>query len=228
MLNYSLSDKKWLKLLLLSTIIVLLLFSCKKDSQGCKAKFDEKLLIGQWLLNDARKYGEYWLYNSNNRGKSWDENDDVNENEAQSFEWSLCGAKLELLHGMESSQGRIPKQYTITELTSKTLKYRDDYRSYSYTKVNTVRGRVTQNNSPLSGVLISASTGTTFNTDDNKDHENKLGTYTINVSPGSSVTITPSLTGYTFSPPNITINNVTSNHNNQNFTAIPVTQPPNY
>lgn len=49
------------------------------------------------------------------------------------------------------------------------------------------------------------------------------GDYTITVSPSWSGTITPSKTGFTFSPANRTYTNVTTNQNNQNFTQTAIT-----
>ena len=208
----SIKKKKRITKLFLLPMVVLMFFSCEKD----KSKFDEALLIGKWRSGQL-----YYTYESNFRGKTWDEADDVHEDEAQRFEWSLKGSKLEQIHIMEIGGGRIPKLYTVTELTSRTLRYKDDYRSYSFTKVNTISGRVTLNSSPLPDVRISISSGSSVTT-------NAQGYYTLNVTYGSDVTITPSLTDYTFTPPNMTFNNVTSNQPNRDFTATIVTQTPNY
>jgi hypothetical protein len=84
---------------------------------------------------------------------------------------------------------------------------------------HTISGQVTFNSNPLSGVTIAYTGGSTTT--------NSSGQYIITVEAGTTVTITPSLTGYTFTPPSITCNNVTSNLTNQNFTAqvtfVPVT-----
>jgi hypothetical protein len=49
------------------------------------------------------------------------------------------------------------------------------------------------------------------------------GNYTLSVSVGWSGSITPTLTGYTFSPNLINYNNVQSDQSNQNYTPIPIT-----
>jgi hypothetical protein len=80
----------------------------------------------------------------------------------------------------------------------------------------TVSGQVTYNSNPLSGVTMAFTGGSTTT--------NSLGQYSIMIDEGTTITITPSLSGYTFTPPNITCTNVTGNLTNQNFTAfIPVT-----
>jgi hypothetical protein len=71
-----------------------------------------------------------------------------------------------------------------------------------------ISGKVTlEGGSPLAGVSISHTT------------TNANGEYSFIVSKYSSVVLTPSLSGYTFTPPSITCSNITANIPNQNFTA---------
>ena len=83
----------------------------------------------------------------------------------------------------------------------------------------TISGQVTLNSNPLSGVTMAYTGGSTVT--------NPSGQYSITVDAGATVTITPSLSGYTFTPPSVTCTNVTGNITNQNFTAqlafVPVT-----
>jgi hypothetical protein len=81
-----------------------------------------------------------------------------------------------------------------------------------------VTGRVTVNGNPLAGVTINCTNG-------NSNLTNANGEYTISVNHGSSVTLTPVLARYDFTPPSITCNNVTANVPNQDFEAefIPMT-----
>ena len=87
------------------------------------------------------------------------------------------------------------------------------------TPTYTITGQVTLNSNPLSGVTMAYTGGSTVT--------NSSGQYTITVNEGATVTITPSLSGYTFTPPSITCSNVSGNLTNQNFTAqipfVPVT-----
>ena len=122
----SIKKKKKITKFFLVSIIALMFFSCGKDDP----KFDQALLIGKWRSGQL-----YYTYESNYKGKTWDESEDYYEDEALPFEWSLKGSKLEQIHIMEGGE-RIPKLYTITELTSKTLRYKDDYRNYSFSKSN--------------------------------------------------------------------------------------------
>ena len=65
MANSSLSDNIRLTRILVTVIVVLLFFSCGKE------KYDEQLLIGKWRSGQL-----YYTYESNYRGKTWDESED--------------------------------------------------------------------------------------------------------------------------------------------------------
>ncbi len=107
-------------------VVALSLASCQKEEE-----FDETLLIGKWQSGTL-----YEKYLSDHTGSTWDTNDDVSESEAQSFTWELDKSTLTQIHIMEVG-GNVPKVYTVTKLTSKTLSYEDDYgKSYTFTKVN--------------------------------------------------------------------------------------------
>ena len=83
--------------------------------------FDRELMVGTWEQD-----GLFEVYNDNGTGKTWNENEDVSESEAQPFTWTLKSASLMQIHIMEQG-GEIPKIYTVTELTETTLKYEDDF-----------------------------------------------------------------------------------------------------
>jgi hypothetical protein len=121
--------KKMRKIFLYCIIPVLtafLLASCEKEEI-----FDESFLPGKWESGTM-----YYRYFSNGDGYSWDEGDDVTEEEAQGFTWTLEHSVLTHIHILEIG-GTVPRVYTVTELTPSSLKYEDDFgRSYSFTKVN--------------------------------------------------------------------------------------------
>ncbi|RPH33398.1 MAG: hypothetical protein EHM93_05460 [Bacteroidales bacterium] len=97
--------------------IALIFNSCKKDEES----FDESLLIGKW------QSGTVWeKYSADHKGGTWDTSDGVYEDDAQAFTWSLEKSDLTQIHIMEIG-GNVPKYYTVTELTSTTLKYKDDF-----------------------------------------------------------------------------------------------------
>ena len=105
--------------------IIFLISSCDK----LDTSFDESLLIGSWKSGTV-----HYKYNSDYSGGTWDTADDVTEAEAQPFTWKLDKAELTQIHIM-SVGGNVPKYYTVTELTSTSLKYHDSFlKSFSFTK----------------------------------------------------------------------------------------------
>ncbi|MDA3780426.1 MAG: hypothetical protein PF487_09460, partial [Bacteroidales bacterium] len=73
-------------------------------------------------------------YDSDKTGVTWDTSDDVTEEEGQEFTWTITIDQLEQIHIIENG-GKIPKLYTITELTAASLKYEDAYgNTKSFTK----------------------------------------------------------------------------------------------
>ncbi len=104
----------------------LLAVSC----ETLEPSFDEAFLIGKWQSGT-----EFYKYLDDGTGGTWDTADDVTEEEAQAFTWTLVNAELTHIHILEIG-GSVPKVYTVTELTSSSLKYHDDFGvEFSYTKV---------------------------------------------------------------------------------------------
>ncbi len=118
-----------LSIILLSTLTVaIILTSCEKEEDN----FDESLLIGKWQSGTL-----HYRYFADGKGYTWDLGDDVQENEAQHFTWTLNKSVLTQIHIMETGGAGVPKVYTITELTPTRLRYRDSFfKSFSFTKVN--------------------------------------------------------------------------------------------
>ena len=118
------SIKKWLLPLLLVSFIF---SSCEFEEMT----FDDTLLFGKWQSGT-----EFYRYEMDGTGAAWDTADDVTEEEAQGFTWTLVKSELTHIHVMEMGGSGVPKVYTVTELTATTLKYRDDFsKSYTFTKV---------------------------------------------------------------------------------------------
>ncbi len=110
------------KIFLSVFIAVIALCGCNKN------KFDEADLIGRW------KSGTLWeRYSSSGSGATWDTSDDVDEDEAQTFTWTLDGETLTQYHQMEMG-GTVPKTYKITTLTATTLVYTANGKTYTFTK----------------------------------------------------------------------------------------------
>jgi hypothetical protein len=112
---------------ILSFIGLSFFVSCEPDEP---TGFDESFLIGKWQEGTL-----YERYNDDYTGYTWDTADDVSEEEAQDFTWSLDEDQLIQIHIMEIG-GNIPKTYTVTKLNETDLSYRDDYGTvYNFSKV---------------------------------------------------------------------------------------------
>jgi hypothetical protein len=94
-----------------------------------------------------------------------------------------------------------------------------DIGAYELEISTAISGTITSGGTGLSGVTLkfSGSAGTTSS--------DLKGNYSYLVSYGWSGTVTPSKSGYTFTPANRSYTNVTANLANQDFTAIPVVPP---
>jgi hypothetical protein len=117
--------KKTLFYLTMCIMVCFLAVSCEQE----QTYFEESLLIGKWKSGTL-----FYKYLNDGTGGTWDTADDVTEDEAQAFTWTLVNATLTQIHILEIG-GTVPKVYTLTELTATSLKYHDDFNSFSFTKV---------------------------------------------------------------------------------------------
>ena len=91
---------------------------------------DDALLIGKWQSGTL-----FYKYLDDGSGGTWDTADNVLEEEAQEFTWTLVNAELTHIHILEIG-GTVPKVYTVTELTATSLNYHDDFGvNWAFTKV---------------------------------------------------------------------------------------------
>jgi len=118
--------KKILFYLSMCIVVSILAVSCEKDEPF----FDQSLLTGKWQSGTL-----FYKYHANGTGGTWDTADDVLEEEAQEFTWTLVSAELTHIHICEIGCD-IPKVYTVTELTATSLRYHDDFGvNWTFTKV---------------------------------------------------------------------------------------------
>lgn len=119
----------------LFALITVLLTSCTPED----VSFDSSLLIGKWSRDyqeDNVTKTEYYRYDSDGTGVSWVPADDVSEAEGQGFQWVLDKSDLTQIYLMEVSGATVTKIYTVTQLNSTTLQYKDDLgTTYTFTKV---------------------------------------------------------------------------------------------
>lgn len=121
------SGKKKLAAIVLVLMFPILFSGCENPMNK---NFDATLLEGHWQTGTLHEH-----YNANGTGYTWDTADDVTEDEAQPFTWSLEGSKLTQKHQMEMG-GIVPKTYTVTKLSAMNLMYHDDYgKEYLFVKV---------------------------------------------------------------------------------------------
>jgi hypothetical protein len=114
--------------LVISLLVVSALFhSCSEEED-----LDKSLIYGRW--KPVSGTAMYYRYDSNGNGVTWNPADDQRESEGQAFTWELVKSKLTQIHVMEIGGTGIPKIYTVTELTSTSLKYKDLFSSYSFSK----------------------------------------------------------------------------------------------
>ena len=113
--------------LFVSLLIVLGMSSCvdPMNSEG----FDINLLYGKWQEGSV-----YERYDETGSGATWDTDDDIGEEEAQLFKWTLEGSTL--IHEHIGTFVTVPKVYTIQTLNTTQLVYGDDYgKTHYFTKV---------------------------------------------------------------------------------------------
>ena len=116
--------------IILCLVVVLSFNACQEPPS--EVNFNTSFLYGKWqegsvfehyyaskVMRILPSHDTVWV-----NGTTWDE-EDVNEEEAQLFNWTLTNATL--MHEHIGVFTTVPKLYTITMLTSKTLIYKDDY-----------------------------------------------------------------------------------------------------
>lgn len=122
-------------------LIVVLSFSACGDIP-LENGYDASMLYGKW--QEGSVFEQYYSSNIERvlangdtvqaNGTTWDESDDVSEDEAQLFNWTLTGSTLK--HEHVGTFVMVPKIYTVTSLTSSELVYEDDYgKAHHFTKV---------------------------------------------------------------------------------------------
>lgn len=122
-------------------LIIAFLFLITVLVQSCidPVYFDPNLLIGKWsrpspFATTENPGDEFFRYDEDGNGATWDTADDVTELEAQTFTWTLNGSQLTQIHTIEMG-GTVTKIYTLTTLTASTLTYKDDFgKVFSYSK----------------------------------------------------------------------------------------------
>jgi len=108
-------------LILLSLVFAALFTSSCSTDEETQPNFDESLIIGKWKSGTL-----FERYDADKSGATWDTADDVEEDEAQEFTWTIDKDQLEQIHIIVNG-GNVPKVYTITNLTATSMEYKDAY-----------------------------------------------------------------------------------------------------
>ncbi len=128
--------KKMIYLVGITLLSALVLSSCSKD-EDTEISYNKDLLIGKWLgygVNNTET--EYYRYDANGSGETWDTSDDVHEGEGTNFTWTLDASLLTQIYILKTDSSGVPEAYTVTQLTSNSLVYKDDFgKSFSFKKV---------------------------------------------------------------------------------------------
>ena len=98
--------------------------SCKKKKEDPKKTYSE-LVVGRWKTSDG---GHFEVYYSNGTGKMWDPAEDVQEDEADTFDWSIDegNKKMTQIIHYQEGQGEVPQYCNIITLNESTFKYNNE------------------------------------------------------------------------------------------------------
>lgn len=104
---------------------------------GCTPELD---VVPEFSVDDIygkwRSGSEYYRYDSDFYGVTWNTADDVTEAEGKPFKWEIVGVDMTHIHIMEM-EASVPKTYVIDELTPSVLRYHDAYgKDYQFYKVD--------------------------------------------------------------------------------------------
>ena len=113
--------------------IPLLFTSCNPFEEN--ESFSSSDLVGKWRVTSKQ---EYWRYDSNGSGRTWDEADDVHEYDETTmrFTWSISGDQLRHTFSGDEVHQAVVQDYTIKELTSSTLRWNDGLHDVTLERVN--------------------------------------------------------------------------------------------
>ena len=130
--------KKTISLLLIAAFIVTLLtVSCKKkktEEPAVQEKTYAELIVGRWMTDGG---GHYEVYDEGGTGHMWDPADDVQEDEADNFDWTIDQAHnhmTQVIH-FQGGQGDVPQSCNILILNETTLKYNNEAMKAEYTLI---------------------------------------------------------------------------------------------
>ena len=124
--------KHFLLLTMLGLIVGSAFFSACEKVPAVKLTVDETMLVGKWSAQDNPQ--EFWRFDSDHAGETWDQSEDVQEGEGIHYNWSVTGDQLQIDNYGEMGQ-HVYKDYTVTYQTRDSLVWKDLYgNSRSFTR----------------------------------------------------------------------------------------------
>lgn len=108
--------------LLLLAFVPMLLVSCTEEVKPVEV--NDSLLIGKWQKETNLQ--EYWRYDADSTGETWDESEDVQEGEGTKFNWTTKDDQLRLDMYGEMGQ-HVYYDYTVVTQTESRLEWKDLY-----------------------------------------------------------------------------------------------------
>ena len=120
------------------SLFFFLLSGCSLFEQDNHITVSEDQLYGCWVKSGTH---EYWRYRDDGSGVTWDEDDDISEEESNlTFTWTVRGDELTHIFRGEGNNMYVPKIYTIKAISTSTMEWEDDY-GIATTLVKTDRKR---------------------------------------------------------------------------------------
>lgn len=116
------NSKRFFRSLLLALVVSLVAVSCQPEE--ITGTVSESALFGTWYATDNPQ--EYWRFDFDHTGETWDESEDVQEGEGSKFDWSTKDDQLRLdIHGQMGQH--VYYDYTITKQSSSAFTWEDLY-----------------------------------------------------------------------------------------------------
>ena len=117
-------------LTLVGVVLILLLAGCEREVFTPTAS----QMYGKWLSGSTyyrfdTNYWDYMIQDSTTvkvNGARWDTSDDVTDEEAQPFKWTLSGNSITIVHQMYMG-GAVPKTYTVKSIVGNRMIWVDTY-----------------------------------------------------------------------------------------------------
>ena len=124
-----------MKKILILLAVCSLFASCSLFENDNHITVSENQLYGCWVKTGTQ---EYWRYNENGTGVTWDESEDVSEEESNlTFTWSVREDELTHIFSGSMDNQYVPKIYTIKAISSSSMSWEDDYGiTYKLNKTN--------------------------------------------------------------------------------------------